>query len=214
MHTVDDSQVKRSGPSTNAPTRRWPLKGATLALVAAFLASGCRGDSPCSPELQVGVTYAPKLPEYYLGGSAAYDARYTDQGAGGPSCRGFDGLVPGATISITTKNSVYASSCKEVEGWVDSLPNGEKWQEDYTATFGGGFANEVFIAPGRVVSGMCLGKYRITFGRPPKSAGMFEATQPGQIPNMVLARAFVPDERNSTCEICHDNFVAQLAVAK
>jgi hypothetical protein len=43
---------------------------------------------------------------------------------------------------------------------------------------------------------------------------MFEATQPGQIPNMVLARAFVPDERNSTCEICHDNFVAQLAVAK
>jgi hypothetical protein len=193
--------------------------GMRSALVALLTCGACYEPPLCDPELKLDVTYVATVSEIYnQQSSAQYDSRFILDIAGVPSCAGFDGLVPGATISVrTTEAFRRTGSCRGMEGVVLSLPNGEQWQADFNAGVMGAFWQyNIFTAQGEVVSGPCRGVYSVTFGRPVQHVSVFLGTNPGDLPSMVLGRSFLPTDSDggSNCSMCADTFVAQLALGK
>lgn len=213
MHQVPDSEVG----VTLRPCGLAMGAARVLAIVALQLIVGgaCRSERICDPELAVGSTYTAEMLEYYTPSSSAYyDYRYAQQYIPWPSCNGFDGLSPGASLSVTVTDSyLYRGDCKQLDGTVNGLPNGEKWTEDPSATVSAGFGEyEVLSAVGRLVSGPCRGRHNVIFGRPPSSSSLFTVAEPGTSPNMVLGRSFLPEagDGGSLCGRCGDTFVAWL----
>jgi hypothetical protein len=206
-----------SSEAAGSPGARGLAKAARLLAILALqwiVGAACRSDRICDPELTVGPTYAAELLEYYTPSSSAhYDDQYV-QAYLGPSCNGFDGLVPGARLSLTiTESTLVMGDCKQLEGTVNGLPNGETWTHDPSASVVGGFGSyQVFFAEGRVTSGSCRGRYKVTVGRPSSSTSLFTVAEPGTTPNMVLGRSFLPEasDGGGFCEVCADTFVARL----
>jgi len=187
-----------------------------------LMGSACRGYPLCDPELKDNASYVATISEIYnQQGSALYDSRYAMAlPEPWPSCGAWDGLGPGATISIATTERVPYAACNLLFGVVTSLPSGASWQKDSSggANIAGGFDRNasIFTAEGEVVSGPCLGNYKVVMTRPVAETSVFLPTSPGSIPSMVLGRIYAPSNSDSgpSCPTCADSFVAQLAVAK
>jgi hypothetical protein len=191
------------------------------ALVALLTCGACYEPPLCDPELKLDTTYVATVSEIYnQQSSALYDSRFAQPElavAGWSSCAGFDGLIPGATISVKTTRATNDGSCKALSGVVLGLPNGEKWEENFVDRVGGGFGSyTIFSTDGGVVSGPCQGPYSITFGRPDKKVSVFSTASSGELPSMVLGRSFRPTDGDagSKCNLCGDTFVAQLSLGK
>ena len=177
----------------------------------------CRELPLCDPELKVDTTYVATASVIYNHQSSAqFDSRFVQSAlASWPSCGGFDGLIPGAAISVRATRATNDGACKAVSGVVLSLPNGERWEENFADRVASGFDSyTVFSTDGVVVSGPCQGPYSVSFGRPAKGTSLFSTTSPGELPSMVLGRSFRPQNGDSgaNCSLCADTFVAQLAV--
>jgi hypothetical protein len=204
-------------PRSGGIVSQWGMRSA---LVALLTCGACYEPPLCDPELKLDTTYVATISEIYnQQSSALYDSRFAQSDlAGVPSCAGFDGLTPGASISVRTTEAIRRTgSCKKMEGVVLAMPNGEKWQADFNAGVMGAFGQyNIFIAQGDVVSGPCRGAYPVTFGRPVQHVSIFLGTNPGDLPSMVLGRSFLPTDSDggSNCSMCADTFVAQLALGK
>ena len=208
-----NSQTVASARSVGA--NRWQ------ATTLAFLACVSCGEPPlCDPELKLDTAYVSTVSEIYNHRSSAqFDSRFAQSSiADWPSCAGFDGLVPGAAISLRTTRATNDASCRALSGDVLSLPNGEKWEESFALSVSGGFERyNIFTAEGEVMSGPCRGPYRVTLGRPSNQVSVFSTTAPGALPSLLLGRSFWPAgaDAGATCsQWCADTFVAQLAVGK
>ena len=193
---------------------------ARCAIVALFAFGACSERPLCDPELKLDTTYVATVGEIYgPQSSAQYDARYLQSNVGGwPSCSGFDGVVPSATITIRTTDAIRRTgTCRALEGVVLDLPTGETWRQNIDSAMDGGFGqSNIFFAIGRVVTGNCQGDYMVSLGRPFEDLSVFSTTNPGALPNMVLGRSFSPSigEAGVNCRSCTDTFVAQLALGK
>jgi hypothetical protein len=191
----------------------------TYAVLLLLTSSGC-GDYPlCDPELKANRAYVATISEVYnQQSSALYDSRYDMVlPEPWPSCAGWDGLGPGATISIDTSQRVAVGACDALWGNLTSLPGGASWHEDPNANIQGGFRQYgAFTAEGVLVSGPCRGYYKVAMERPDSQTSVFLPTSPGSLPSMVLGRTYAPEENDAgpSCPPCADSFVAQLAVAK
>jgi len=179
----------------------------------------CCGVPLCDPELKKDTAYLATVSEIYnQQSSALYNTRYDLYPVLSlPTCGAWDGLGPGATVSLSTTKTVAAGSCDLLWGEIQALPNGAQWQRDETAGLGVGFRQySIFTAIGAVVSGPCRGGYTIALERPDEATSVFTATSPGALPSMVLGRTFSPEVEDSGtgCVACADAFVAQLAVVK
>jgi hypothetical protein len=155
---------------------------------------------------------------YNKDSSALYDPTYAlDWGTSvpPPSCQGWDGLVPGAKLSIIVdRHEEETPDCNILMGEVPTLPNGQNWSYDGIWRLDGGFSQHLLlIVTGETITGACLGRYDVLLEHPDLKSNVFVATDPGKIPNLVLGRTFVPtaNDAATTCPACADSFVAFLA---
>ena len=192
-----------------------------LALVASVLAWQSCKPPLCDSELKENTSYVVHIDEVYAQGSRAYfDARYALKGVDGwPSCDGFDGLVPGASMRLRSGDGNFMNGCGTLSwGSVDGIPSGESWRKTHGPTGEGGwFTSPVTNAMGFVgelVSGPCPGAYSVVIGR--KGESLFSPPTAGGGFSAVLGRSYYPVMADGAvvagCSKCADTFVVWLSV--
>ena len=199
-------------------SRSRALIGAALVVVI----PACKGYPLCDSELKDNTSYIATISQTYNQQSTAlYDSRYAVALTEPlPSCGGWDGLGFGATISVATTKRLPIATCDLLYGRVTSLPSGAMWQEDPSGlgNLAGGFKSpsSIFTAEGEIISGPCLGYFKVAMERPVPETSVFSQTIPGFLPSMVLGRIYAPFDNDAgpSCQPCADSYVAQLAVVK
>jgi hypothetical protein len=189
-----------------------------LAIAVCLLLTGCDGCDYrlCDGALGRNRTYIATISEIYdQNSSARYDPRYAlDWGSNfpPPSCQGWDGLVAGAKLSIVTNHQEpEMADCDILVGEVPVLPNGQYWSYDGIWQADGVFRqHRLLTATGETITGECRGRYDILLEHPDLQSNVFAPTDPGQVPNLVIGRTFVPtgSDTGMSCPVCADSFVA------
>ena len=200
--------------------RSRPILPCTPKLVFAFclLLTGPDGcDYPlCDSALGRNRTYVATISETYdQNSSARYDPKYAlywGSDSPPPSCQGWDGLVAGAKLSIVTnQQKAETGGCDILVGEVPVLPNGQEWSYDGIWRADAVFQQHYLLtATGETITGECLGRYDILLEHPDLQSNVYAPTDPGQVPNLVIGRTFIPtgSDAGMSCPACADSFVA------
>lgn len=181
------------------------------------------GDDFCVDAAERGATFGVTLVEPYDEDSnARYDPTIEIPTAQAVRCGGFDGLIPGLSLSMTLDHSgkldSKLASCNVPTATLSELAT-VRVQEPAPVPFGSIPDSLAASSLRATVQERCTGRWRLAV-RVIDAGRMFDAPQPGLYPSVVVVRDFAPDDP-SACSLpaldeqpgisgCRDVWVARL----